>query len=175
MRRREMLAGTSMALLAGCLWNDGGSPSNGETSPPPGETTTATPKIDNTFLQLPNSGCGEIVEQADVSADADELRVTVDGTTSAENACYTARLAEATYDADADELRVIIETYDSSEEDESCAQCITELDYVATAEFSGALPGNVVVVHRTRGEDREVTSTSLGATSTSQSPASTTQ
>lgn len=172
MRRRQVLAGASMALLAGCL-TDGGSPSNGGTSPPPGETTTPTPEVDNTFLKIPNSGCGEITERADVSADEDALRVIVDGTTSAPSACYTARLADAAYDADADELRVTIETYDSSEEGEACAQCITELDYVATAEFSGALPGSVVVVHRTRGEEREVTSVSLDSASTSATGTST--
>jgi hypothetical protein len=168
-----MLAGTAVALLAGCLWTGDGSPSDGETSPPPGETTTPTPEIDNTFLKLPNSACGAVTEQADVSADESELRVIVDGTTSAESQCYTARLADATYDGDADELRVTVETYDASDDGESCAQCITELDYVVTAEFRGALPGSVVVVHRTRGEEREVTSTSLGATSADQTPTTT--
>ena len=165
MRRRDVLAGASIALLAGCL-TGGDSPSNGGTSPPPGATTTATPTVDNSFLKIPSSGCGSVTERADVSVDQDELRVLVDGTTSAESACYTARLAEANYDGEADKLQVIIETYDSSE-GESCAQCITEFDYVATVEFSGALPGSVAVVHRTRGEEREVTSVDLDATSTS--------
>ena len=166
MRRREMLAGASVALFGGCLSSPSGVPSDPGTSSAP-DTTAEMPSVKRTRFELQGAGCGTIRERADVSVNEETLTVTVDGTTSAQNACYSARLADATYDEDAGELRITIETYDASDEG-VCAQCITELDYVATAEFTGGLPERVVVVHRTRGEKREVTSTSLSSTATSQ-------
>lgn len=90
-----------------------------------------------------------------------DATVSVSGTTSAQNGCYTAELAEVTYDSDANELRVVVAAVERGGV-EGCLQCITELDYDASVSFDDGLPERVVVVHRSRGEEREVaTATSL--------------
>ncbi|WP_232687125.1 hypothetical protein [Halobacterium zhouii] len=159
MRRRQVLAGASVALFGGCLSYPSGTPSDGETTSPAG-TTTATPAVERTGFELRRADCGMVRERASVSADEEALAVTVEGTTSAPNACYSARLADATYNADSNELRVVVETYDASDGG-ACTQCITELDYATTITLTGGLPASVVVVHWSRGEERTVASTSL--------------
>ncbi|MFC3478209.1 hypothetical protein [Halobacterium litoreum] len=143
MRRRTVLAAASTLLTAGCLGAGGGDGPSG-------------PGLVDTDFELVDAGCG--VERESASVSASDGVVTVAGTTTAPNGCYTAELADAT-DADG-ELRVVVAAVER-EDVQGCAQCITELDYEATATFDGGLPERVVVVHRSRGGEREVASVAL--------------
>jgi hypothetical protein len=145
MRRRQVLASVPLALTAGCLGRSGGADSREVTL---GETT----------FELVERGCGNEVETASVSVDSDAALVSVSGTTSGANTCYRARIANSSYDEGADEFELVMEAYDAN--DGACAECVTELDYEATADFEGGLPGSVVVVHDSRGTRRTVATAS---------------
>jgi predicted secreted protein len=146
MQRRQVLAAASTLFVAGCTGPAASAPEE------PTGTPTGSVALEGTGFDVTDAGCGVEREAAAVAFDADAVSVT--GTTSGADACRSARLADATYDASTDRFDVVVETYRA--ETGGCAQCITEIDYEATASFSGGLPGTVVVTHRSRGGDREV-------------------
>jgi hypothetical protein len=139
MRRRDVIAAVSAVAVTGCL----GGPEAGS-----GDSGGS-----DTEFTLTDAGCGSIREDASVAVDGSTVSVT--GTTSAPNGCYTAELASATIDDGA--LRVTIAAVQREGVDQ-CVQCITELAYEATVAVAGSLPDRVEVVHRSRGEDHEVAS-----------------
>ncbi|SFR96625.1 hypothetical protein SAMN05216559_1664 [Halomicrobium zhouii] len=179
MHRRTMLARVSAGLgavaLAGCVADengDEGTPSESETDGGDGNETdggdgnetddgdgngTAVSLADAS-LSLVHAGCGQQTDEAAVAFEADAGEVVVTGTIWGSDACKTARLADASYHADADELVVLVATEDRSDEEEMCAECITELDYEVTAAFDGGLPGKVTVRH-SHGDDPTTVST----------------
>ncbi|MXR21618.1 hypothetical protein [Halobacterium bonnevillei] len=150
MKRRAVIASASAVLVAGCT-----GPAADD-----GQSGGDTPSYEDTSFEVTDAGCGGPAEAAAVSFDESHESVAVSGTTSGPNGCYLARVADATYDASGDEFRLVVEAYDDADPDEGCTQCITEIDYEATASFDGGLPGRVVVVHRSRGEERDVTNAS---------------
>lgn len=151
MRRRAFLASVAVALSGGCLGRGGAGDSNGGNG---GEN----PTLVDTSLSITDAGCGTVEETATVSFDSEATSVSVQGTTTGADSCHLARLAASEYDADSGELALTVETYAAS--DGPCTECLTEIDYEATADFDGGLPERVVVSHDSRGERREVTSAS---------------
>lgn len=150
MKRRDVIATVATVSVAGCT----GPAADDEQ---PGDDT---PSYEDTTFEVTDAGCGGPAEEAAVSFDESDESVAVSGTTSGPNGCYLARVADASYDASGDEFRLVVAAYDDADPDEGCTECITEIDYEATASFDGGLPGRVVVVHRSRGEEREVANAS---------------
>lgn len=168
MNRRELLgsAGVVGAVLAGCVTdgpsapgNDGDDPGGGTSSPdgtddtdsPQGTDgtggstdTPGEPAITDRSFEVTDQGCGTGENAASVTFGDDD--VTVVGTISGANACYTAELEEATYDAEADEMTVSVRSHDPTTE-RACADCIVDIDYETRISFHGGLPGEVEVEH----------------------------
>jgi hypothetical protein len=152
MDRRALLAalaGTGIAGVAGCLEERGaGEPAETEpTATPSGQSSTPEPaRLVDRSLTVRESGCGGEYGTSEATI-GDEL-VTVEGTISGNNSCYTARLADADYDEAADELAVVVESRDDSGENEICQSCIVAIDYTARFEFENGQPASVTVEHR---------------------------
>jgi len=146
-RRRRLLrsvGAVAAAGLAGCL-GAGESPDGGS-EPRTTDDWTPTPippevEPPTTFTTA-SSRCGNQVNRADVTVD--HRTVTVEGTTWGREACYVARLDSATLDDGTLTVRVVTER--AADPDESCAQCIAEIEYRAVVEPSDR-PAEVVVVH----------------------------
>lgn len=146
MKRRTLLQ--SMALLgagslAGCT---AGSRVGGEGTTSIGPVE---PELTSTDFEVLQQGCGNQVNEATIESGGDTVEIT--GTIAGSDACKTAELANVTYDPDADELQVTVATTDR-EDAGACAQCIVEIEYRATATFTGGLPPNVVVTHEGTGD-----------------------
>ena len=154
MKRRQVIVG-SATLVAGCT---GPVADDGEQAGT--ESDSRGVSYAETAFQVVAVDCGVAAEDATVSFDSDGETMRVEGTTTGTNACYSARVADATYDSAVDEFELVVAAYSDAAPDEACADCITEVDYDATARFNGGLPGRVVVVHRSRGDEREVETTS---------------
>lgn len=124
-----------------------------------GEETTSVgpvePELASTDFEVLRQGCGNQVNEATIESGDDTVEIT--GTIAGSDACKTAELADATYDPDTDELQVTIATTDR-EDAGACAQCIVEIEYRATATFTGGLPPNVVVRHEGTGDPGVVAS-----------------
>ena len=71
--------------------------------------------------------------------------VTITGTISGNNSCYTAKLGEVTI-VDRT-LFVGVESYDDADEDEGCMEVLIGIDYEALIEIEGELPDTVTVEH----------------------------
>jgi len=148
MRRRTVLAAVAAAATAGCARL----PAAGS-----GDGTTARPGVSDSSFSVTDAGCGVVREAASVSAG--EGAVSVSGTTTVRDGCRTARLGSARV-ADGELLRVVVASIER-EGVESCAQCLTEVDYEASVTVAGGLPERAVVVHDSRGARREVASVAL--------------
>lgn len=145
----------------GATGTDSPAPTDG-TAADGGETPTGDgPSVTEASLRPLEGGCGTQRDSASVSFRADRDRVVVDGTIWGSNTCTEPQLAGADYDAAADELTVaVMATVPESEETPVCGQCIVELDYRATVDFAGGLPGTVRVVHGSGSSEREVATAS---------------
>jgi hypothetical protein len=107
----------------------------------------------NATVEVTGNECGEQVDEAAVST-ADGT-VTVEGTIWAPDACYTNAKVGTIYDPNGDSLLLTVFATKESTAAAACAQCIVEIDYTATVEFTGGLPASVAVTH---GEgDRQTT------------------
>lgn len=152
MDRRALLAalaGTGIAGVAGCLGERGagGQAETETTATPSGQESTSEPvRLVDRSLTVRESGCGG--EHGTSESTVGDGLVTVEGTISGNNSCYTARLAGADYDEAADELAVVVESHDDSEENEICQSCIVAIDYTARFEFENGQPASVAVEHR---------------------------
>ena len=176
MQRRTLLR-RSAALgaigLAGCTSDDadpatgdgnGDSPAgDGDDTGDGTPTDTATPTpasftgFEGTSTETTNTSCDSgSAGTADVAFDAEALRVTVTGALRASNPCHVASFEGAKYDPASDELRVTIAA--KPEAADGCVQCIGAIEYRATLDLKGALPGTVVVKHGT-GSDASVVAT----------------
>lgn len=141
MRRRRIIravGAVGAGALAGCV---GGQPAPGDGSngTPP---STGTPAGPSTSFTVRSVQCGEQVNRAEVTVEGNT--VTVDGTAWGNDACYVGRLDSASLDGGT--LTVGVVTESAAADDESCAQCITEIDYLATVDVSEP-PEEVVVTH----------------------------
>jgi len=143
---------------AGETTTEGTEPTEGtELTETPTQTTTATqrPKLADSSFRLLDSGCGQPTNEASVTFESDGGAVTVEGTIPGSNACYVAKLVDASYDPEAGTLDVTVASM-QKEGAEACAQCIVEIDYEATFTFEGGLPAEVRVVHQAMGESETV-------------------
>ena len=121
-------------------------PDDGSDDADPTETPAdGPPRLEDTLFEVLRVEPGVGADRTDWSV-ADGV-VTVEGTISGRDTCYTARLASATYDADADLLSVEVESYRDADPEEACAMTLVEIDYRATFTFSGGTPADVAVDH----------------------------
>ena len=144
-RRRILRTGGVLACggLAGCVGSGPGSPGDGSTDPPTTDGDGGSSPALETSFAVSGTRCGNQVDEASVSFD--DGKVTVEGTTWGNDACYTGRLDSATLDGGTLTVRVVAER--PRGEDVGCAQCISEIDYRATI-GTPSPPTKVVVVHR---------------------------
>jgi hypothetical protein len=167
MDRRELLtrfgAVLGTASLGGCLgrYRDavGGVGETTTDSTTQGTTTTQTtaqpPTLADTSFELLDGGCGQPTSDASVAFAEAENGVTVTGTVSGSNTCYTAKLVDASYDPETGTLDLTVASM-QKEDAGACGQCIVEIEYEATATFEGGLPDSVRVVHEAMGETKTV-------------------
>ena len=177
MDRRELLVSVGAAMgtasLAGCLSDyrdvagEVGETTEGTTettvyetsdettTDDPTTTATGPTSLASSSLDVLDSGCGQPTNEASVDFRDADLAVDVSGTIAGSDACYTAKLEDASYDADADAL-VLTVASTREEDSEVCADCITEITYEATATFEGGLPATVEVVHEALNETTTV-------------------
>ena len=174
MQRRTLLrrsAALGTIALAGCLANgddsndgggetptdrDDGTDAPGTDTPgSDGPTPSPSPSgVDDSSIETTKTGCaGEDTGSASVGFDPDTYRVTVEGVLQAANPCHLAALESATYDGDTTVLELVVVATDDPDA-EMCAQCLGAIDYAASVDLDGGLPGTVRVVHGT-GENAE--------------------
>lgn len=141
-RRRRLLrtvAPIALAGVAGCVGGRPATPNDGSDGAPAPDATPVEPP---TSFSTISARCGNQVNRAEVSVDG--ATVTVEGTTWGREACYVGRLDSATLDDGILTVRVVTER--AADEDESCAQCIAEIEYRAVVEPPSE-PDEVVVIH----------------------------
>ena len=150
MNRRELLTRTGALLgtvsLGGCLSRYGVPGGDGE------ETDRPT-LVDESF-EITGGGCGQ--ETSEATVEFADGSVVVTGTIPGANACYVAKLADASFDHEEGTLGVTVTSVEDAKEDVVCADCIAEIDYEATFAFDGGLPASVSVVHEAMGESETV-------------------
>jgi hypothetical protein len=150
MERRSFVgwAVASLVLLTGCVGGGTGDDIEGEddneSEEPPEETDISL--IDTQF-EILESGGGTRGDEVSVEFDDDELAVTVEGTLTGRNSCYTAELESAEYDGVEDVFDANVRSFENRADDEMCAQVITEIEYRLVASFDGGLPGRARVRH----------------------------
>ena len=151
MLRRTVLSGLAVALptaVAGCTGSEQATP---ETDTANGATETGTPTSSTvttnhiTATLLPRAECPEPGE-ATVSF-GEEGAISVVGCVVGKNACTVPRLQNITYDADTSIVTVVVAAVEDREEDEACAEVLTNLGYEVDIETSGTEPTGVEVVH----------------------------
>ena len=147
MQRRTLLrrsAALGAIALAGCS-GDGDSGGNGQGADTP--QPDAVTGFGDFGVETTATGClDDDGGSASVAFQGSPLRVDVTGTIEAPTPCYEAALEGIKYDPDEDLLKVTI----SATEDDSggaCAECIGGIEYEATFELEGGLPGTVLVKH----------------------------
>ncbi|NEU58836.1 hypothetical protein [Halorussus sp. MSC15.2] len=177
MDRREMLTRFGGVLgavsLGGCLGqyedlagSDGDSTTS-ESTTAAGETTTEgepdgqQSSLTDSSFDPATAECGKPAGDASVQFSQENGSVTVTGTISGSNTCYTAKLADASYDPESGTLDVTVASVQKGGAD-ACAQCIVEIEYEATFSFDGAVPASVSVVHEAMGDTTTVTTAESG-------------
>lgn len=164
MNRRTMLRRTVTAVAtastvaaAGCV--DGGEePATDEpteeSTPDPTDEPTEEPTEDPDDgqpglreIDLERQGnCEGRGHSAEVSSDAEDETVTIDGCFEAHNGCIYPELDHAAYAEDGTFV-VTVEGVDESEPDEACTQAVEYRAYEVVATFDGGIPGSVAVRH----------------------------
>jgi hypothetical protein len=151
MLRRTVLAGLAVALpsaVAGCTGSEQTTPgtdtaNRATETDTPSNTTVTTNHITATLV--PRNECPEPGE-ATVSF-GDDGAISVVGCVVGKNACTVPRLQDVTYDADTGVVTVVVAAIEEREEDEACAEVLTNLGYEVDVETSGTAPIGVEVVH----------------------------
>jgi len=158
MKRRAALrrAGAAgLAALAGCL--DRVRPAAPDGSDSPTGTSTPEPAIAAQAFQVTGIRSGGSGEEASVSF---EDGVTVTGTITGNNGCYTAVLDAASYGAHGGTDRVLVVDVRAKEETPEgggvCTQALVDISYEATFELTGPPPAAVLVRHESMGETTTV-------------------
>ncbi|WP_178917384.1 hypothetical protein [Natronomonas gomsonensis] len=145
MKRRSLLAAAAAATttgIAGCLGGGPGTaPENDDESDDPTETPTGPRLVDQSF-EVERVECGDDYGSHEVTKE--DGVVTVEGVLDGRDSSYTAELVTSEYDRDADELYVEVESVEGDDEGAS-AQCIVEIEYVATFTFENGEPSSVRV------------------------------
>ena len=157
MKRRDLLcavAAGTVGGLAGCVASS--KPSDGGDAGGDDDTTTrAPPTLVGGDLTSVETDCADGDGGDAASVEFDDA-VDVDGTVETPNPCYDASL-EHSYDAGADALTVTVAV---SAEDGVCVTCTGVLEYEATVDFDGGLPGTVRVRHADGDRTETVTTVS---------------
>ena len=175
MNRRKLLAslgaGLGTASLGGCLGRysdaagdvgEAGTTTDGRATTTGDQSSTTAeggPTLADTSFEILKAGCGQPTNDASVAFRDGSVVVT--GTVPGSNACYTAKLADASYDPDSRSLDLTVASTQKRGTD-ACAQCIVEIEYEATATFEGDLPETVRVTHEAMGESKTVATASPG-------------
>lgn len=169
MKRRSFLRRAALAptfvlafvtVLTGCLGGGGsGNDQNGtqNTNATDGdETPEATDvSLGETDFEVVGSGGGTQGDEVSVTfgenlpgfSQEDLQTVSVEGALTGRNSCYTAELESAEYDPVEDVFYVDVRSFEDRDDDEVCAQVITEVEYRLIAAFEGGLPGRTRVRH----------------------------
>lgn len=149
MRRRTLLTACAgiAAGLAGCTGDGATGPDGDGTATDPttdsrSPAPTPSHRVTHTEFAVTSSECGTGESRATVSR-ADGT-VTVDGTATGNDGCYTAALRSASFEGD--ELRIAVVTRDEGGTDTVCVQCLVDIEYEASVDYEGEV-GSVVVTH----------------------------
>lgn len=148
MKRRTLLAAAAAATTtgtAGCLGGGlGTDPENDGTDGDDGPTETPDgPRLVDQSFEVERVECGDDYGGHEVIK-SDGV-VTVEGVLDGRDTSYTAELVTSEYDREADELYVEVESVEGEEGGGMSAQCITEIEYVATFTFENGEPSSVRV------------------------------
>lgn len=144
MYRRDVLGGgLLLAGLAGCL-DDADPTDPGEDGPddPDEGGADGEPTVAATDFEVRSVDCGTGENEATVSIGE---AVDITGTIRGRNGCYSAGLDDAGIGDGT--LTVAIESYDDSDGDELCTECLTDIAYEARIEIDGPDPEEIVVEH----------------------------
>lgn len=144
MKRRALLAAAAAATttgIAGCLGGNPGTAPEDDEGDGPTETPTGPRLVDHSF-EVERVECGDDYGSHEVTKE--DGVVTVEGVLDGRDPSYTAELVTTEYDRDAEELYAKIESVEGDEEGMS-AQCIVEIEYVATFTFENGEPSSVRV------------------------------
>lgn len=147
--RRRMLAllgATAATFAAGCTSNPTDEPDDDEPDENP------TPSLEH--LRLWGADC-ESQESATVSFHPANEQVIVNGCVTGATACHYPEVASAGYVEGVFQLVVVLEYQgpdpgqesNHGDEDEACAQVLTDRGYRAEVNFDGGVPSEVEVVH----------------------------
>lgn len=143
MNRRHLLGACSTAaaaVAAGCVrapTTDPDRPADGD-----GPTDDPTPDLRQVRIDLApcaNSG------SASVTFDRAAGQVAVRGCVTGETACHYPEVASAGYDGEV--FRLVVASEYQADDDEACAQVLTDRGYRVEARFDGDTPRDVEVVH----------------------------
>jgi hypothetical protein len=143
-KRRSLLAAAAAATttgIAGCLGGGPGTAPEDDESDDPTDTPTGPRLVDQSF-EVERVECGDDYGSHEVTKE--DGVVTVEGVLDGRDPSYTAELVTSEYDSEADELYVKIESVEGDDDGVS-AQCIVEIEYVATFTFENGEPSSVRV------------------------------
>lgn len=118
---------------------DSPTPTPSPSSPP------ASGEITETSFEIVENTCGTGRDEASVERGSD--RITVRGTISGRNSCFTAELERVAYDADTSDLTVAVRSFSEATEEEACGQCLVDIDYRARVAYDASDPETVTVLH----------------------------
>jgi len=155
LRRTATLAALSVVGCTGPGGDGAGTRTPGSPTPTDTPMATDTPGGETpsrrvlaaslTVLEVRN---GRETDRVTVTVDTDPPTVALRGTVRGSDGCKTATLDGAAYVAGADTLTVAVVTTDRQDiADTACTEAIVEIDYEATVELAGGLPGSVAVTH----------------------------
>lgn len=130
-----------------------GTPTESPTPPPTEPSTpTSTPstpsvseEITERSFEVVENVCGTGRDEASVERGSG--RLTVRGTISGRNSCFTAELERVTYGAGASELTVGARSFSDATEREACGQCLVDIGYRARVSYDAPDPETVTVLH----------------------------
>lgn len=150
MQRRTLLrrsAALGAIALAGCN-SDG----DGAETPPPDAVT----EFGEWEVTTTNAGCLDGNQgSASVAFQESPLSVEVSGTIRAANPCYEIDFQSIKYDTDDGLLEVTFGT-NNSQSGAGCEDCIGGIEYEATFNLKGSLPGTVLVKHASGNTEKEI-------------------
>jgi hypothetical protein len=156
MKRRTTLRaiGTvGLTAIAGCLQD--GTGSNGDGGGDGSPEDTGTPGVTSRSIQVTGKSSGSKAQSAAVEF---TKPLTITGTTTGRNGCYTAVLGSVEYEDG--KLVVTVRAEEDEGGTDACTQAITNVDYEARIGVSDGQPDTVVVKHESMGETKTVTTAS---------------
>lgn len=137
---RAALVATGSLAFAGCLDGSEVNPS-GENETGDGDT-----RVTGVSFEVERVECGRGENGATIALE-DETEVEITGTIRGRNGCYRARLDESGTAIADGTLTVAVKSYDGSDGDRLCTECLTDIAYEARIETGGPGPETVVVEH----------------------------